>query len=122
MATAERNSVMTTQNTNRWAAFQQLFAGISAGVVTTVCTHPLDLIKTRMQGIPKQIKLRLVERDVTTKVGGIVRVARQVYAEQGSLWAFYRGLSPNMIGNAASWGFYFMWYDSLMQVNEGMAR
>jgi solute carrier family 25 folate transporter 32 len=109
MATAERNPVMITQDKNQWAAFQQLFAGISAGVVTTICTHPLDLIKTRMQGIPAQIKLRIVERDVTAKVGGIARVARQVYLEQGSLSAFYRGLSPNMIGNAASWGFYFMW-------------
>jgi hypothetical protein len=37
------------QKRSRRAAFEQLFAGISAGVVTTVCTHPLDLIKTRMQ-------------------------------------------------------------------------
>jgi len=42
----------------RWAAFEQLAAGISAGVVTTICTHPLDLIKTRMQSmssLPKTV-------------------------------------------------------------------
>ena len=38
---------------------------------------------------------------------------KQVYAEQHSLAAFYRGLSPNTIGNAASWGFYFMWYGEI---------
>jgi solute carrier family 25 (mitochondrial folate transporter), member 32 len=43
-------------------------------------------------------------------MGGIVRIARQVYADEKSLLSFYRGLSPNMVGNAASWGFYFMWY------------
>src|SRR5437667_12655745 len=44
-------------------------------------------------------------------MGGIVRIAKHVYGDQRSFLAFYRGLSPNMIGNAASWGFYFMWYD-----------
>jgi Mitochondrial carrier protein len=43
-------------------------------------------------------------------MGGIVRIAKQVYGDEKSLLSFYRGLSPNMVGNAASWGFYFMWY------------
>ena len=50
-----------------------------------------------------------VDRDVSTKFGGFRSIAKQVYADRGLL-AFYRGLSPNMVGNAASWGFYFMWY------------
>ena len=41
---------MDPKESRRWAAVEQLFAGISAGVVTTICTHPLDLIKTRLQG------------------------------------------------------------------------
>jgi Mitochondrial carrier protein len=50
MATAKGNGAINGQaKKHKWAAFQQLFAGISAGVVTTVCTHPLDLIKTRLQ-------------------------------------------------------------------------
>lgn len=36
---------------------------------------------------------------------------KQVYGNDKTLLAFYRGLSPNMIGNGASWGFYFMWCD-----------
>lgn len=43
-------------------------------------------------------------------MGGVVRIVKQVYGENRSLLSFYRGLSPNMAGNAASWGFYFMWY------------
>ena len=49
MAAAERSITMKSSDDNKWAAFQQLFAGVSAGVATTICTHPLDLIKTRMQ-------------------------------------------------------------------------
>ena len=52
MAAAERN-VIGPRDENIWAPFHQLFAGMAAGVVTTVCTHPLDLIKTRMQSIPR---------------------------------------------------------------------
>jgi hypothetical protein len=51
MAAAEKIEPTTATERHKWAAFQQLFAGIAAGVVTTVSTHPLDLIKTRMQGI-----------------------------------------------------------------------
>ena len=39
-----------------------------------------------------------------------MRIAKQVYGDDRNLLSFYRGLSPNLIGNAASWGFYFMWY------------
>ena len=51
-----------------------------------------------------------VDRNASAKMGGILRIAKEVYADEKSLLSFYRGLSPNMIGNATSWGFYFMWY------------
>ena len=33
------------------SAVEHAIAGLTAGAVTTLCLHPLDLIKTRMQGI-----------------------------------------------------------------------
>ena len=54
MAAAEKK-VVVTRKENPWGAFQQLFAGVAAGVATTLCTHPLDLIKTRMQSEPPNI-------------------------------------------------------------------
>jgi hypothetical protein len=56
MAAAERSVNTKLRNENKWAAFQQLFAGVSAGIVTTICTHPLDLIKTRMQSNSEALK------------------------------------------------------------------
>jgi Mitochondrial carrier protein len=50
MAAAE-SKVVAMREDNPWAAFQQLFAGVAAGVATTLCMHPLDLIKTRMQSL-----------------------------------------------------------------------
>ena len=54
MAAAEGKLAMRPRPDSRWAAFQQLFAGVAAGVATAICTHPLDLIKTRMQS-PKPL-------------------------------------------------------------------
>jgi hypothetical protein len=57
MAAAERSMSTGARNENKWAAFQQLFAGVSAGIATTICTHPLDLIKTRMQSTSTKDKV-----------------------------------------------------------------
>ncbi len=38
---------------------------------------------------------------------------RNIAREEGSLTAFYRGLSPNIVGNSVSWALYFLWYDKL---------
>jgi len=54
-----------------------------------------------------------VDLEAISKPGIVKRIVRQVYAEEKSLWSFYRGLTPNTIGNAASWGFYFMWYGEI---------
>ena len=60
MAAAEKTVNTKPINKNKWAAFQQLFAGISAGITTTICTHPLDLIKTRMQSNSEEPKQDLI--------------------------------------------------------------
>lgn len=37
--------------------------------------------------------------------------ARHVFVQEGALRALYRGLTPNVVGNSASWALYFLWYD-----------
>lgn len=74
-------------------------AGLGAGVVAVMCMHPLDLLKVKFQvetgpakgGIGKQIWYSL--RDIQRQDG----------------WkGLYRGIGPNIAGNASSWGFYFL--------------
>ena len=40
----------TTSNSD--AAVIETVAGLTAGIVTTLVAHPLDLLKTRLQGVP----------------------------------------------------------------------
>ncbi|KAJ5358562.1 uncharacterized protein N7496_010975 [Penicillium cataractarum] len=78
-------------------------AGFTAGVASTLCVHPLDLVKTRLQ----------VDRSSPSRLGNSLRIIREISTHEGGLRAFYRGLAPNLIGNSTSWALYFLCYGSL---------
>lgn len=113
-------------------------AGLSAGFATTIITHPLDIIKIRLQ-----LAHTVVAKDAkdasaaaTSKHNkpfqSIVNIIRQInqdarsLAKQASLRSnsvslrqsvgvnyliqYYRGLAPNLIGNVSAWGCYFALY------------
>ncbi|KAJ7163817.1 mitochondrial carrier domain-containing protein [Mycena crocata] len=86
------------------AAYDHAVAGIGAGTIAVLCMNPLDLLKVKLQvattnpsgGVGKQIWYSL--RDIQRQEG----------------WkGLYRGLGPNIAGNASSWGLYFLFYNML---------
>ncbi|KAH7888153.1 mitochondrial carrier domain-containing protein [Phlebopus sp. FC_14] len=92
------------------AALDHAVAGIGAGVVAVLCMHPLDLLKVKFQvsttnpqgGIGKQIWTSL--KDIKVQEG----------------WrGLYRGVGPNIAGNASSWGLYFLFYNMLKKRTSG---
>lgn len=77
------------------SSWREGIAGMSAGGLSTLCMHPLDLIKIRSQlGLPSPI------------------TPYSIIINHG-LSALYRGLSANLVGGATSWGLYFWLYESL---------
>jgi solute carrier family 25 folate transporter 32 len=85
-------------------ALDHAAAGLSAGVVAVLCMHPLDLLKVKFQVA------------TTSPRGGagrqIIDSLRAIKTNDG--WAgLYRGVGPNIAGNAASWGLYFLFYNML---------
>lgn len=101
-------------------------AGFSAGIVSTLTLHPLDLIKTRLQGPPLPVpfpplpsnpsnKTETVDSISRTRVGSSTRLIRSIYVREGGIAAFYRGLTPNIIGNSSSWAAYFLFYGNIKQ-------
>lgn len=74
-------------------------AGLSAGTVATLVVHPLDIVKTRMQiyrsSMPSAVR-------PTT-----VSLLRSLTANPHPLASLYRGLTPNLVGNASSWASFF---------------
>ncbi|KAM0435280.1 hypothetical protein ACHAPT_003374 [Fusarium lateritium] len=74
-------------------------AGLSAGTVATLVVHPLDIVKTRMQiyrsNAPSAVR-------PTT-----VSLLRSLTSNPRPLASLYRGLTPNLVGNASSWASFF---------------
>ncbi|KAI9449517.1 mitochondrial FAD carrier protein [Lactarius psammicola] len=77
---------------------------LGAGTVAVLCMNPLDLLK---------VKFQVSTRGPEGGNGrGIWRALRDIRASEG--WrGLYRGLGPNVAGNASSWGLYFLFYNQL---------
>lgn len=67
--------------------------------------HPLDLVKVRFQIADKG---KGPSRGPSAGFGrGVYGAMRDAVTKDG--WrGLYRGLSPNVAGNASSWGLYFL--------------
>lgn len=116
---------MSTSNRHGLSAASiETIAGLSAGLVSTVVVHPLDIIKTRLQGLSwtESSAQLLTSFPVDTSSHPLLNSSRAVFRDilrnEGPtrLAALYRGLTPNLIGNSAGWGLYFLWYKEAQDV------
>lgn len=63
--------------------------------------QPLDLLKVKLQ-----VSTEAPQGGVGRQIWGALR---GIYVQEG--WkGLYRGLGPNVAGNASSWGLYFLLY------------
>nr|CDS27207.1 mitochondrial folate transporter:carrier [Hymenolepis microstoma] len=87
--------------------WEQLAAGIAGGSVTTAILHPLELAKIRLQ-------VNEGNRVVKTRPASsrLLGTLREVYCAKGAI-GLYQGSVVNIVGNAVSWGLYFMFYGAL---------
>lgn len=107
-------------------------AGFGAGTVATLVMHPLDLVKVRFQlaeaGPSRLPASTSTSTGTSTSAAGLSgpaavgdvqktkkpRLGRAVYdalrdAVRADGWrGLYRGLVPNLVGGATSWGLYFL--------------
>jgi len=90
-------------------AIDQAVCGIGAGCVSVLCMHPLDLLKVKLQVSSKPLASRVSYQHPSFPPLGSAALTsiKEILGKDGFL-GLYRGLTPNMVGNAASWGFYFM--------------
>lgn len=104
----EGNTTNTTARpavlrTNLSSSVVESVAGFSAGVVSCLAAHPLDLLKNRLQLNTKS----------RSRPGDSFRILRNVIRDEGGARALYRGLWPNLLGNSLGWGLYFLFYGNL---------
>ncbi|XP_053322666.1 mitochondrial folate transporter/carrier [Spea bombifrons] len=88
----------------RHVRYENLAAGLSGGVLSTLVLHPLDLVKIRF-AVSDGLELR-------PKYNGIFHCLATVWKHEG-LRGLYQGVTPNMWGAGASWGLYFLFYNAI---------
>ncbi|KAK4460854.1 mitochondrial FAD carrier protein FLX1 [Cladorrhinum samala] len=92
-------------------ALVETVAGLSAGTMATLIVHPLDIVKTRMQ-IYRSSHSSAASSPTT------IALIRALYQTDRPVAALYRGLTPNLIGNATSWASFFFFKS---RVEKGVA-
>ncbi|OAA77659.1 Mitochondrial carrier domain protein [Akanthomyces lecanii RCEF 1005] len=98
-------------------AVVESIAGLSAGTIATLVVHPLDIVKTRMQ-IYRSVS------DPLSKPPTTVRLLRSLTANPRPIASLYRGLTPNLVGNASSWASFFFFksrFERLLAQRHGTA-
>ncbi|XP_078072821.1 solute carrier family 25 member 32-like [Mustelus asterias] len=88
----------------RLVKYENLVAGISGGVVSTLVLHPLDLVKIRF-AVSDGLQMR-------PKYNGIVHCVRSIWKQDG-IRGLYQGVTPNVWGAGLSWGLYFFFYNAI---------
>ncbi|KAI0662045.1 mitochondrial carrier [Cubamyces menziesii] len=81
-----------------------MIAGAGGGLVASVATCPLDVIKTKLQA----------QRAVNPQQGylGVVATIKDILKHDG-IRGLYRGLGPTILGYLPTWAIYFAVYDGI---------
>nr|AKN21596.1 slc25a-28 [Schmidtea mediterranea] len=102
---------MSANISNRTVQWEHLVSGMSAGIISTLVLHPLDLIKIRFQvneGTGVAIR---------PKYYGMVDACRRIVKVNG-FSGLYQGVMPNTVGSGCAWGFYFIIYNSMKEYQQ----
>ncbi|KNZ79008.1 hypothetical protein J132_07160 [Termitomyces sp. J132] len=85
----------------QWSA-NSMIAGAGGGLVASIATCPLDVVKTKLQA----------QRAIQGQRGylGIVGTVSNILSDNG-FRGLYRGLGPTILGYLPTWAIYFAVYD-----------
>ncbi|KAJ8080409.1 hypothetical protein PM082_017242 [Marasmius tenuissimus] len=87
----------------KWTT-NSMIAGAGGGLVASIATCPLDVVKTKLQA----------QRAVQGQLGyeGIAATVKSI-AKYDGFRGFYRGLGPTILGYLPTWAIYFAVYDGI---------
>ncbi|KAI8093736.1 mitochondrial carrier domain-containing protein [Halteromyces radiatus] len=105
---------------------RRLVSGALAGIVSVICTYPLDMVKTRLAIQSASLRMNnnhnthtsiststVHSTSVTQKLPGIFPTMMSIYRHEGGLPGLYRGLVPTTLGVSPYVAISFWSYESL---------
>lgn len=57
-----------------------------------------------------------VDPSLSSRSHESLRLVQGIFRHEGGLAAFYRGLTPNLLGNSTSWALYFLCYGNIKEL------
>ncbi|KAL5094288.1 hypothetical protein Trisim1_008384 [Trichoderma cf. simile WF8] len=99
-------------------ALVESIAGLSAGSIATLVVHPLDIVKTRMQ-------ISTSAASAAEHNPSMLAMLRSLSSNPRPFSSLYRGLTPNLTGNALSWASFFFFktrFEDLLTFARGSER
>ncbi|KAF8068728.1 mitochondrial NAD transporter [Lyophyllum atratum] len=87
----------------KWSA-NSMIAGAGGGLVASIATCPLDVVKTKLQA----------QRAIQGQRGyqGVIETVKTILRDDG-FRGLYRGLGPTILGYLPTWAIYFAVYDGI---------
>ncbi|KAF8133988.1 mitochondrial carrier domain-containing protein [Boletus edulis] len=91
------------RNEKNWTA-NSMIAGAGGGLVASIATCPLDVVKTKLQA----------QRAILGQPGyqGVLDIIKTTLRHDG-IRGMYRGLGPTILGYLPTWAIYFAVYDGI---------
>ncbi|CCD23423.1 flavin adenine dinucleotide transporter FLX1 NDAI_0B03890 [Naumovozyma dairenensis CBS 421] len=92
---------------------REILCGLTAGSLTTLIVHPLDLLKVRVQLLASNKTIH--NKGYLFIIKDLIHTAK-IHHNRNKFWEnlikeSYRGLPINLIGNTVAWGLYFGLYN-----------
>ena len=86
-------------------------SGACAGILTSLITCPLDVVKTRLQAQINSLQANRAGLGVPSGAlyKGITASLKRIWTEEG-IRGLYRGLGPVMVGYIPTWYVFFLWF------------
>ena len=100
-----KNAIMNINGNQKITTYQSFIGGMIGGSISTVCNNPIDVVKTRMQGLNSH------------QYNSTLNCIRIIIKKEG-VYAFYKGLIPRLMRVIPGQGIIFASYEKISHVLE----
>jgi len=100
-----KNAIMNINGNQKITTSQSFIGGMIGGSISTLCNNPIDVVKTRMQGLNSH------------QYNSTLNCIRIIIKKEG-VYAFYKGLIPRLMRVIPGQGIIFASYEKISHVLE----
>lgn len=113
----QNDTDMNKENKRLTPLQKEIVSGLTAGSITSIVAHPLDLIKLRLQLLSTdKTNLSSIHNNNLQKYKHVIRNIVTPIKNDLMINNLYRGLTINVLGNSIAWALYFASYRSFKTI------